>query len=221
MLDLLIICSSLQYISFCPDVYLLATFSAVLATLVSWLVFFYIFLHLQFCNVWGNDIRARGHLLCQHIYDSASQQYLALQRSGSNPQHTCKIYPCLNLLEWALNVRCLNLFLSSLRSLDDMNDMMTTPVKQKEEDRSRVTPTKASPCKVANEAIAKDAKGAKWPFTLPEVPKARARAMARQVPKTQARQTMVGTMPKRRSRRKKALEREYALFAAKSQKVKK
>ena len=56
------------YISFCPDSYLLATFSAVLATIVSWLVCFYIFLHLRFCNVWGNDIRARGHLLCQHIW---------------------------------------------------------------------------------------------------------------------------------------------------------
>ena len=51
-----------------------------------------------------------------------------------------------------------------------MNDMMTTPVKQKEEDQNRVTPTKASPCKVANEAIAKEAKGAKWPFTLPKIP---------------------------------------------------
>ena len=59
---------------------------------------------------------------------------------------------------------------------------MMTPVKQKQEDQSKVTPTKVSPCKVANEAneaIAKEAKGAKWPFTLPEVikaPKANARA---------------------------------------------
>ena len=42
VLDLLIICSSLQYISFCPDLYLLATFSAVLATIVSWLVFLHL-----------------------------------------------------------------------------------------------------------------------------------------------------------------------------------
>ena len=67
----------------------------------------------------------------------------------------------------------------SLRSLDHMNKMMTTPVKQKELDQSKVTPTKPSPCKVAdeaNEAMAKEAKGAKWPFTLPEVIKANARA---------------------------------------------
>ena len=77
----------------------------------------------------------------------------------------------------------MNLFLPlsphSLRSLDDMNKMMTTPVKQKELDQSKVTPTKPSPCKVAdeaNEAMAKEAKGAKWPFTLPEVIKANARA---------------------------------------------
>ena len=50
-------------------------------------------------------------------YDSASQQYLELQRSGSNPQHTCRIYPCLNLLEWPLNVGCMNLFLPPFSSL--------------------------------------------------------------------------------------------------------
>ena len=52
-----------------------------------------------------------------------------------------------------------------------MNDMMTTPVKQKEEDQNRVTPTKESPYKVANEAIGNEAKGAKWPVNLPKVPK--------------------------------------------------
>jgi len=29
---------------------------------------FYIFLHLHLCNVWGNCVSARGHLLCQHIW---------------------------------------------------------------------------------------------------------------------------------------------------------
>ena len=56
-----------------------------------------------------------------------------------------------------------------------MNDMMTTPVKQKEEDQSRVTPTKASPCKVANEAVAKEAKGAPT-VEKTQVPKAKAKA---------------------------------------------
>ena len=98
-------------------------------------------------------------------YDSASQQYL---RSGSNPQHTCRIYPCLNLLEWALNVRRMNLFLPPFSSL-----FKVIGRHERHEDQNRVTPAKASPCKVANEAIANEAKGAKWPFTLPKVPKAK------------------------------------------------
>ena len=68
---------------------------------------------------------------------------------------------------------------------------MMTPVKQKEEDQSKVTPTKTSPCKVANEAVAKEAneaaaKEAKGAHTVEKaiVPKAKAKAM-------------VGTMPQR------------------------
>ena len=68
-----------------------------------------------------------------------------------------------------------------------MDDMMTTPVKEKEEeDQSKVTPTKPSPCKVANEAIeatAKEAKGAKWPFSLAQVLKANAKADAKNTSK--------------------------------------
>ena len=60
-----------------------------------------------------------------------------------------------------------------------------TPVKQKEEDQSKVTPTKTSPCKVANEAVAKEAneaaaKEAKGAHTVEKaiVPKAKAKAKA-------------------------------------------
>ena len=53
-----------------------------------------------------------------------------------------------------------------------------TPVKQKEEDQSKVTPTKTSPCKVANEAVAKEAKGAPT-VEKAKVPKAKANAKAK------------------------------------------
>ena len=53
-----------------------------------------------------------------------------------------------------------------------------TPVKQKEEDQSKVTPTKTSPCKVANEAVAKEAKGAPT-VERAKVPKAKANAKAK------------------------------------------
>ena len=53
-----------------------------------------------------------------------------------------------------------------------------TPVKQKEEDQSEVTPTKTSPCKVANEAVAKEAKGAPT-VEKAKVPKAKANAKAK------------------------------------------
>ena len=52
-----------------------------------------------------------------------------------------------------------------------------TPVKQKEEDQSKVTPTKTSPCKVDNEAVAKEAKGAPT-VEKAKVPKAKAKAKA-------------------------------------------
>ena len=115
VLDLLIICSSLQYISFCPDLYLLATFSAVLATIVSRLVFFTSFFICVSAMFGAMTSEPEGTCYAS-TYDSASQQYLALQRSRSNPQHTCRIYPCLNLLEWPLNVRCMNLFLPPFSS---------------------------------------------------------------------------------------------------------
>ena len=52
-----------------------------------------------------------------------------------------------------------------------------TPVKQKEEGQSKVTPTKTSPCKVDNEAVAKEAKGAPT-VEKAKVPKAKAKAKA-------------------------------------------
>ena len=118
VLDLLIICSSLQYISFCPDVYLLATFSAVLATIVSWLVFFYIFLHLQFCNVWGAPAMTQHpsniwHCNVQGPIPSALAEYTY-------------VWTCLSR-HWMLDAWICFFPPSphSLRSLDDMNDMMT------------------------------------------------------------------------------------------------
>ena len=71
-----------------------------------------------------------------------------------------------------------------------------TPVKQKEEDQSKVTPTKTSPCKVANEAAAKEAKGA---HTVEKaiVPKAKAKAKARAATKDTSKADLVGTMPQR------------------------
>ena len=88
-----------------------------------------------------------------------------------------------------------------------------TPVKQKEEDQSKVTPTKTSPCKVANEAVAKEAneaaaKEAKGAHTVEKaiVPKAKAKAKAKAATKDTSKAdhggdnaTEAGVAPKRKA----------------------
>ena len=84
-----------------------------------------------------------------------------------------------------------------------------TPVKQKEEDQSKVTPTKTSPCKVANEAVAKEAneaaaKEAKGAHTVEKaiVPKAKAKAATKDTSKADHggdNATEAGVAPKRKA----------------------
>ena len=78
---------------------------------------------------------------------------------------------------------------------------MMTPVKQKEEDQSKVTPTKTSPCKVDNEAVAKEAKGAPT-VEKAKVPKAKAKAGTKDTSKADHggdNATGAGVAPKRKA----------------------
>ena len=177
VLDLLIICSSLQYISFCPDLYLLATFSAVLATIVSWLVFFLhlsSFAFLQCLGQWHQSQRAPA--MPAHMTQHPSNIWHC-NVQGPIPSTLAEythVWTCLSG-HWMLDA-WICFFPPSPHSLRSLDDMMT-PVKQKEEDQSKVTPTKTSPCKVANEAVAKEAKGAPT-VEKAKVPKAKAKAKA-------------------------------------------
>ena len=76
-----------------------------------------------------------------------------------------------------------------------------TPVKQKEEDQSKVTPTKTSPCKVDNEAVAKEAKGAPT-VEKAKVPKPKAKAGTKDTSKADHggdNATEAGVAPKRKA----------------------